>query len=80
MKLGAILKQHEHYIETLKADGKLGAAGAIDPPNDLFALVIFRTIPLEEAKLLPDDDPAVKTGVLRVEYHQWWSSDHVLPW
>ena len=27
-----------------------------------------------------EDDPAVKAGAFRVEFHHWWSSDHVLPW
>lgn len=76
----SLLTAHEHYIDQLRAQGKLGAAGGIDAPDDLLGLVIFRPIPLEEAQRLLGEDPAVQAGVLRVEYHQWWSSDHVLPW
>lgn len=76
----ALLAAHERYIADLKAKGKLSAAGPIPPPDGLFGLVVFRPIPLAEAEGLMGDDPAVKAGVLNVEYHQWWSSDHVLPW
>ena len=48
--------------------------------DELRELVIFKPLPLEEGQRLMEADPAVKAGVLRVEYHQWWSSDHVLPW
>jgi uncharacterized protein YciI len=74
------LTAHERYISDLRARGKLGAGGRIEAPDDLVGLVIFRAIPLEEAQQLLGEDPAVKAGVLRVEYHHWWSSDHVLPW
>lgn len=75
-----LLAEHERYIEQLRTDGKLGAAGAIGAPDDLLALVIFKPIPYEDAQRLLDADPAVKAGVLRIEYHHWWSVDHVLPW
>jgi uncharacterized protein YciI len=76
----SLLTAHERYIDSLREQGKLGAAGGTNAPDDLLGLVIFRPIPLEEAQRLLGDDPAVQAGVLRVEYHHWWSSDHVLPW
>ena len=75
-----ILTAHEHYIDRLHSMGKLGAAGAIEAPDDLLGMVIFKPIPLVEAQHLLRDDPAVQAGVLRVDFHAWWSSDHVLPW
>jgi uncharacterized protein YciI len=75
-----LLQAHVHYIEKMKADGKLSAAGRVDGDDDLAGLVVFRAIPLEDAKKLMHDDPSVKGGLFKVEYHQWWSSDHVLPW
>jgi len=76
----SLLTAHERYIDQLRMQGKLGAAGGIDAPDDLLGLVIFRPISLEEAQRLLGDDPAVQAGVLHVEYHHWWSADHVLPW
>ena len=75
-----LLQAHVRYIEKMKADGKLSAAGRVDGEDDLAGLVVFRAIPLQEAKKLMDDDPPVKGGMYKVEFHQWWSSDHVLPW
>jgi hypothetical protein len=43
-------------------------------------MVIFKPIPLAEAQHLLRDDPVVQAGVLRVDFHAWWSSDHVLHW
>ena len=79
-KRDALLLAHERYIERLRAMGKLGAAGAIDDRDELLGLVIFRTIAFDEAQRLLEKDPAVEAGVLRAEYHRWWSADHVLPW
>jgi uncharacterized protein YciI len=76
----AWMQEHKHYVEQLRAQGKLSAAGRIEDSGDFVGLVIFRPILDTEAKELMDADPAVKAGALRVEYHRWWSSDHVLPW
>jgi uncharacterized protein YciI len=75
-----LLTAHERYVARLHGLGKLGAAGAIEAPDDLLGLMIFKPIPIEEAQRLLRDDPAVQAGVLRVDFHAWWSSDHVLPW
>ncbi len=75
----SLLMARERYIDQLREEGKLGAAGTTEPPDDLVGLVIFKPIPLDEAQHL-QEGPAVQEGVLRVEYHSWSSSDHVLPW
>lgn len=71
---------HASYMIQLRHDGKLGAAGSIEGPDDFLGVVIFTALPLEEAQRLMEVDPAVKAGALRAEFHNWWSSDHVLPW
>jgi len=76
----ALLMAHERYTARLREQGKLSAAGSMGGSGDLVGLTIFRPIPLEEAQRLLQEDPAVLAGVLRVELHTWWSSDHVLPW
>ena len=76
----SLLQAHERYIDQLKAQGKLGAAGGIQAPDDLLGLIIFKPIPFEKAQQLLNNDPAVEAGMLRAEFHHWWSSDHVLPW
>ena len=69
------LKAHQAYIGGLRAQGKLGAAGAIEGPDDLQGLVIFKVIPLDEARRLMNADPAVAAGILLPEMHVWWSAD-----
>jgi uncharacterized protein YciI len=75
-----MLTAHERYVDRLHSLGKLGAAGAVEAPDDLLGLMIFKPMPVEEAQRLLRDDPAVQASVLRVDFHAWWSSDHVLPW
>jgi uncharacterized protein YciI len=75
-----VLAAHERYIEQLRKDGKLGAAGDIDTPDDLYGLVFFKVMSVEDAQLLLSRDPAVRARVLRVEWHRWLTADHVLPW
>jgi uncharacterized protein YciI len=77
---GELMEAHERYVEKLRTDGKLGAAGRVTGEDGMAGLVIFRPMALNEALRMMGDDPAVKGGALKVEFHQWWSSDHVLPW
>lgn len=74
------LPLHVRYMERLRAEGKFGAAGDFETPDDLRELAIFKTISMEDAQTLLNQDPAVKAQVLRVEWHRWLSADHVLPW
>jgi uncharacterized protein YciI len=75
-----MLAVHQHYVDELRHAGKLSAAGPVEGDSGMISIVVFHRIPLEEARQLIDGDPAVKAGVLSVEAHRWWSSDHVLPW
>jgi uncharacterized protein YciI len=75
-----LLAGHQHYVDELQRAGNLGAAGPVEGESGMMGIVIFHRIPLEEAQQLIAEDPAVKAGVVSVEAHRWWSSDHVLPW
>jgi uncharacterized protein YciI len=75
-----LLAEHQHYVDELRHAGKLSAAGPVEGDSSMIGIVVFHRIPLEEAQHLIGDDPAVKAGVLTVEAHRWWSSDHVFPW
>jgi uncharacterized protein len=76
----SLLDGHERYIAHLRSRGVLGAAGPVEEPDDIVALVIFKPLGDADARALMADDVAVRAQVLRLECHQWWSSDHVLPW
>jgi uncharacterized protein YciI len=75
-----LMAAHERYVDRLRGMVKLGAAGAMEAPDDLLGMVVFKPLPLEDARRLLHEDPAVQAGVLRTDFHAWWSSDHVLPW
>ncbi len=71
---------HDGFLDRLHSEGKLGAAGSIEGRDALVGMVVFKVMPVKEAEKLLAEDPAVKSGAVRVEFHQWWSADHVLPW
>ena len=72
-------RAHTAYLEKLRGMGKLAAAGEIEGDRERAGLVILERIPDEEAKRLLEDDPAVRGGALRLEYHRWWCAAHVMP-
>lgn len=76
----SLLHAHSQYTAQLREHGKLSAGGSVEAADDLLDLVVFKALPDDEAQHLMQDDPAVKAGLLRVEHHRWWCSDHVLPW
>jgi uncharacterized protein YciI len=74
------LAAHETYIQQLRKQGALGAAGDVEAPDEVVGLVLFKAISMEDAQLFMSRDPAVRARVLRVEWHRWVIADHVLPW
>jgi uncharacterized protein YciI len=72
-------KEHAAYVGQLRTKGKLAALGPVSGSESVVEVLIFDRIPDEEASALVAADPAVKSGLLQVEAHRWWSSAHVLP-
>jgi uncharacterized protein YciI len=75
----AALNEHDGYLAELRRQGKIAAAGAVEGDADVASVVIFRRMAEAEARGLIDADPAVKSGALRPEFHNWWCAAHVLP-
>jgi uncharacterized protein YciI len=75
-----LFQAHDNYLEQLKKEGHLGAAGHMDTSDDLFGVVVFKYMPVIQAQNLMRGDVLIQAGVIRVEEHQWLLSDHVLPW
>lgn len=74
-----LFEAHDRYLEKLKKEGHLGAAGHMDTSDDLFAVAVFKFMPMSEAQDLMRGDVLIQSGILRVEEHIWMLSDHVLP-
>jgi uncharacterized protein len=73
----AIQAGHMDNIGKMAASGKLLIAGPFMDGGDLRGLFIFRVATLEEAKALAEQDPAVKAGRLRLEWHPWFAAKNV---
>ncbi len=73
-----VLSEHRYYVARLRASGKIAALGVVEDEH-LSEILIFDRIPDAEARQLMDADPAVKSGMIRMESHRWWSAAHVLP-
>ena len=69
----ALQRQHIGHLQAMARTGKLVVAGPFDDQADprMRGLCLYRA-PLEEARRLAQDDPAVKAGRLEVEALSWW--------
>jgi uncharacterized protein YciI len=70
----------EGAVRALKQEGKLVAAGPIEGEADFKGLLIFGRIPLAEAKEALEKHLFMPAGVVKPEYHQFYSAAHVFTW
>ena len=68
---------HIAHIRKMAESGKLILAGPFADDGELRGLFIFRTDSLEEAKALAEQDPSVKAGRLRLEWHPWYAAKNI---
>jgi uncharacterized protein YciI len=72
-----IQEGHMANIRKMAETGKLLVAGPFTDDGDLRGLFVFRTGTLEEAKAMAEQDPAVKAGRLRLEWHPWFAAKNI---
>jgi len=72
-----IQEGHMANIQKMAATGKLLVAGPFTDDGDLRGLFVFRTGTLDEAKAMAEQDPAVKAGRLRLEWHPWFAAKNI---
>ena len=79
-ELDRIQEAHLDYLDLLRRDGALLAAGPFrDQRDEQFrGLSVFATS-LEETRRLTEADPAVRAGRLAVEVATWWILRSDLP-
>ncbi len=68
---------HMAHIRKMAESGKLILAGPFADDGDLRGLFIFRTDSPEEAKALAEQDPSVRAGRLRLEWHPWYAAKNI---
>ncbi len=66
-----MMEGHIRVIERMIASRKLLAAGPFTDPTDLRGLLLFRDCTVDQARAMADEDPVVKGGQIRIEYHTW---------
>jgi uncharacterized protein YciI len=75
-ELKALQEAHMENIRRMGATGKLLIAGPFEADGDLRGMFIFRASP-EEARALAEQDPAVRAGRLKLEWHSWFAAKNV---
>ena len=76
-ELKKLQEAHMAHIVEMGKTGKLLVAGPFSDGGDLRGMFVFRTASLEEAKVLAEQDPAVKAGRLRLEWHPWFAARNI---
>ena len=74
-----VIKRHHAFIQEMTAEGNIAIAGPfpLSEPGDLRGATIFRVGEAQTAKLA-QEDPVVKTGLLKPELHPWATGKGVL--
>ena len=65
---------HLQNISKLASQGKLCVAGPFLDNTELEGVIVFNVETVQEAKTLAETDPAVKAGLLVMEFHPWYCS------
>ena len=65
---------HMANIGKLADSGKLVLAGPFFGNEDLRGIYIFNVQSIEEAKILTETDPAIQSGVLKMDLKEWYGS------
>ncbi len=65
---------HMKNIGRLANEGKLIVAGPFLDNQEVRGIYIFNVSSVEEARLLTETDPAIRTGSLVMELHPWYGS------
>ena len=74
-----ILKKHGAFLQQMRAQGKLAAAGAFsfDEAGDLRGVEIFG-VSVDDATKALQEDPAITSGQLKAEIHPWATGKGIL--
>ena len=68
----SIQMAHLRNIIRLAKEGKLLLAGPFLDDQNIRGIFIFNVTTVEEARELASTDPAVKAGLLEMEFHPWY--------
>ena len=72
-----IQNKHIAYLTKLWEDGIILLNGPFDEESAMRGMSIYATDSAEKAREYAENDPAVKSGRLKIEIHPWWSAPFV---
>ncbi|MGZ8805032.1 MAG: YciI family protein [Microbacterium sp.] len=67
----AVVEEHFHYLQALKAAGILILAGRTQVDEGTFGITIFEAPDEETARAVMETDPAVSAGVMSAELYPY---------
>ena len=74
VKANELFVKHMENIQRMAENGELILAGPFFDSGDLKGIYIFNVTTIEEAEALTKTDPAIASGHLEMELHQWYGS------
>jgi uncharacterized protein YciI len=69
----SLQRQHLGYFAKMRAAGYMMAAGPADGDEPVAGICIYRANSVDEARILAEDDPAVRAGRFTVEAMGWFT-------
>ncbi len=71
-------RQHLGHFAKMRGTGYLTIAGPIDGDDELAGICVYKARSVEEARILAQDDPAVRAGRLEVRAMSWFTAKDAL--
>lgn len=68
-----IQSQHMDHLKKMHEEGKLLMAGPFTDDHDIKGILVMNSIDIDEVKNIVEEDPAIKVGRLKAEYHLWYT-------
>ena len=72
--------QHLGHFAKMHAAGYLKVAGPIDEDNEIAGICLYQAGSVHRARLLAEDDPAVRAGRFTVRAMTWYTQQDALTW
>lgn len=72
--VAAIQKGHMEHIQKMAETGKLVMAGPFQEGGEYRGIFVFDVETVDEARILAEQDPAVKSGRLVLHFIPWWAA------
>jgi uncharacterized protein YciI len=76
----ALNRKHLGHFDKMRAAGYLRVAGPIDGDDEIAGICLYQAGSVERARMLAEDDPAVRAGRFVVRVMDWYTKKGALHW